>query len=228
MTDITPAVIRPYRLGDRDALAEICVRTAARGGDCRGIYSSDDLMPEVFALPYVDAAPDLAWTVVVPGGTVEPGDERMAVDDGRAVGYVVAVADTRAFVAWWEREWAPGFVERHPAPGPPTGHDPSFTEAALVKSGADPSRMVTGITPEELDAYPAHLHIDLMPEAQRQGLGSRLLDTLRAALAERGVPGVHLSMDPANVNARAFYDRYGFVEMPSHRPDVPLLGIKTT
>jgi hypothetical protein len=41
------------------------------------------------------------------------------------------------------------------------------------------------------------------------------------------VPAVHLGMDAANVKARAFYDRLGFHELPSSRPDAPLLGIST-
>ncbi len=202
--------IRPYQPGDRDAVSEICLRTAAGGGDATGVYSDDALMPEVFALPYVTYAPDLAFVV----------------DDGhgRAVGYVIAVADTRAFVEWWRREWAPGFRARHPQPGPATGHDPGFTEAQLLDAGANPERMLIA----ELDDYPAHLHIDLLPELQGQGFGRRLIDTLRSALADRGVPGVHLGMDAANIGARAFYDRLGFHELPSSRPEAPLLGMSTS
>ncbi|GAA1856398.1 GNAT family N-acetyltransferase [Myceligenerans crystallogenes] len=204
-------VIRPYRAEDRDAVAEICVRTAAGGGDARGIYSDDLLMPDVYCLPYVTYAPDLAWVVD---------------DDDTVIGYVVAVADTRAFVEWYARDWAPGFRTRHPEPGA-MGRDFHYGEDQLVRDGADPQRMLRGITPDELAAYPAHLHIDLLPRGQRRGLGRRLLDTLRAELSSRGVPGVHLGMDPGNTNARAFYDAYGFQELPSHRPDVPLLGIPT-
>ena len=79
----------------------ICLRTAAGGGDATGVYSDDALMPEVFALPYVEYAPELAFVV-------DDGRE------GRAVGYVIGVADTRAFVEWWKREWGPGFRRRHP------------------------------------------------------------------------------------------------------------------
>ncbi len=201
--------VRPYRPTDRGAVAGICLRTAAGGGDATGVYSDDALMPEVFALPYVEYAPELAYVV----------------DDGRgeAVGYIIGVADTRAFVEWWRREWAPGFRARHPHPGAPTGRDPGFTEAQLLDAGGNPDRMLIA----ELDDYPAHLHIDLLPELQGRGFGRRLVDTLRAALAERGVPAVHLGMDPANGGARAFYDRLGFHELPSSRPDAPLLGIRT-
>lgn len=207
---MTEPFIRPYRPADRDDVVEICLRTAAGGGDATGVYSDDALMPEVFALPYLEYAPELAFVV----------------DDGsgrRALGYVLGVADTRAFVEWWKREWAPGFRTRHPQPGPPTGRNPGFTEAQLLEAGYDPERMLIA----EVDEYPSHLHIDLLPALQGQGFGRRLIDTLRVALAERGVPAVHLGMDAANTGARAFYDRLGFHELPSSRPDVPLLGIAT-
>lgn len=226
-------MIRPYRPGDRGAVAQVCVRTAAAGGDARGLYSDDLLMPEVYALPYVTYAPDLAFVVVhagddTGGDTGGDPDERLRVDDGRLVGYVLGVADTADFVAWWEREWAPGFVRRHPAPGRParSGATPSYSESSLLRDGRDPRRML--LPPDELAAYPAHLHIDLLPVAQRRGYGRRLVDTLRGALAARGVPGVHLGYDPANTAARAFYDRLGFRELPSHRTEAPLLGLPAT
>ncbi|GAA1735763.1 hypothetical protein GCM10009809_33690 [Isoptericola hypogeus] len=229
-------MIRTSRPTDRAAVAEVCTRTAAGGSDARGLYSDDLLMPEVFALPYLEHSPDLAFVVVRPFAddasddpADDPADDVLRVDDGRLVGYVIGVPDTRAFVAWWQRAWGPGFAARHPAPGvSPTGAQPRFAEADLLTAGADPTRMVRGITDDELDRYPAHLHIDLLPEAQGQGLGRALLDTLRAALAGRGVPGVHLGMDPNNTGARAFYDRYGFHELPSHSPTAPLLGIATS
>lgn len=215
----TEPLIRPYRVADRDRIAEICLLTAAGGGDATGVYSDDTLMPEVFALPYVDYAPDLAFVVAEPAADPDDPD---APD--RVLGYVIAVADTTEFIDWYAREWAPGFRARHPHPGPPTGRNPGFTESQLLAAGGDPERMRIA----ELDRYPAHLHIDLLPELQGQGWGRRLIDTLRAALAERGVPAVHLGMDPANTGARAFYDRLGFHELASSRPDAPLLGIATT
>ncbi|WP_430645300.1 GNAT family N-acetyltransferase [Agromyces sp. GXS1127] len=202
-------VIRAYRPEDREAIARICLLTAAGGGDARGVYRDDSLMPEVYALPYVDYAPDLAF-VVERGG-------------GRVGGYVLGIADTAEFIDWYAREWAPAFRERHPVAGPPTEHRPAYTESQLIADGGDPERMRI----PELGAYPAHLHIDLLPELQGRGLGRRLVDTLRAALADRGVPALHLGIDPANVGARAFYERLGFHELPSSTADAPRFGIAT-
>ncbi len=201
--------IRQYRAADRDQVARICLLTAAGGGDAAGVYSDDTLMPEVFALPYVEYAPELAFVVA---------------DGDRVLGYVIGVGDTAAFVEWWRREWGPAFAARHPSPGLPTSRQPDFTEAQLIEAGTTPERMLI----DELAEYPAHLHIDLLPELQGRGFGRRLIDTLRAALAARGVPAVHLGMDAANTGARAFYDRLGFHELPSSRSSSPLLGIATS
>lgn len=210
--------IRAYRPADRAQVAEICLRTAAGGRDATGVYSDDALMPEVFALPYVEYAPDLAFVVAEEGDPASLGQEHE-----RVLGYILGVADTADFIAWYAGEWAPGFRARHPSPGAPTGARPAFTEAQLVEAGGNPERMRIA----ELDAYPAHLHIDLLPELQGQGWGRRLIATLLAALAARGVARVHLGMDPANTGARAFYERLGFHDLPSSRADAPLLGRST-
>ncbi|GAA4336049.1 hypothetical protein GCM10023086_69030 [Streptomyces venetus] len=81
-----------------------------------------------------------------------------------------------------------------------------------------PERMVV----PELAAYPAHLHIDLLPQWQGSGHGRRLTRTFLQALQDRGVPAVHLVMATANTLAGAFYDRLGF-----HRLDVPEPGSAT-
>ncbi len=60
------------------------------------------------------------------------------------------------------------------------------------------------------DKYPAHLHIDLLPEAQGQGLGSRLMDALKAHLRALGVRGVFLCVGKNNKNALRFYKKHDF------------------
>ncbi len=79
---------------------------------------------------------------------------------------------------------------------------------------------------DELEHYPAHLHIDLLPAAQGQGWGKKLIGRLRSELADVGVPGVFAALDAENATARGFYERIGFTELPSSRPDAPLYGIE--
>ncbi|UAJ80407.1 GNAT family N-acetyltransferase [Leifsonia sp. ZF2019] len=195
--------IRPYHPADRDDVYAVCVRTGASGGDATGLYSSDDLLPDIFAGPYVAYQPDLAFVV-------DTGDH--------VAGYVIGVADSLAFADWYEAEWLPGFVAKHPLEAARDERD-----RRVIGFGLD----VRGAIVPEVDRYPAHLHIDLLPELQGQGFGRSLIRTLLNALRERGVPGVYLTMSATNHGARAFYERLGFAELPSSTPEAPALAIST-
>ncbi|RLP73477.1 GNAT family N-acetyltransferase [Mycetocola manganoxydans] len=186
--------IRPYTPADRPAIADICVRTGDSGQDATGLHSSDGLLPDIYALPYVDREPELAFVV----------------DNGeRAVGYIIGTADTRAFADWFNTGWWPRAATRYDADGP---------DKELLASVANPNRMLI----PAVDEYPAHLHIDLLPEAQGQGFGRSLIETLAASLAERGIRGLHLVVGTANTNAQAFYKRVGFTELAADAGGVTL------
>ncbi|MFE9814248.1 GNAT family N-acetyltransferase [Streptomyces sp. NPDC005773] len=182
--------LRAYRSGDRDALADICVRTADNGGDSRHLYPDPELMPSIFAAPYAHLEPDLAF--VIDDGT------------GRAVGYILGTADTPRFVTEFRRRWLPLVADRYPRPEAA----PSSPSDEMIALLHNPERMVL----PELAAHPAHLHIDLLPDWQRKGYGRELMRAFLAALEAKGVKGVHLCMLTANTRARAFYDRLGFAE----------------
>ena len=78
------ATIRRYRDGDRAAVYEVCVETADAGRGVRGRYSTDDLVPDIVAGPYLFLEPEHAYVL-------DNGD--------RAVGYVIGTASTPGFVA---------------------------------------------------------------------------------------------------------------------------------
>lgn len=65
------------------------------------------------------------------------------------------------------------------------------------------------------DIYPAHLHIDLLPEYQRRGIGRRLIDTLIQHLKNKKIPGVMLSVSKENTGGIKFYKNYGFTHLES-------------
>ena len=58
--------------------------------------------------------------------------------------------------------------------------------------------------------FPAHLHIDILPEYQDKGLGAKLLDAAFAHLKSKKVPSIMLGVSTANKKAVRFYERYGF------------------
>jgi ribosomal protein S18 acetylase RimI-like enzyme len=182
-------IIRPYRPGDRAAVAEVCIRTGDSGGDASGKYADPHLLPAIYALPYVEHEPELAFVLD---------------DDGTAVGYVLGTADTAAFVAWFRGEWLPAVEGRYPPPPQP----PRTPDDGLAAALHHPERMLVA----EVADHPAHLHIDLLPGYQGAGYGRALMGEFLRALRAAGVARVHLSMARANTGARAFYDRLGFRE----------------
>jgi ribosomal protein S18 acetylase RimI-like enzyme len=185
--------IRPFQPGDESALSDICLRTADAGADATGILDDDDLWAEIFVIPYAVRHPDLAFVV--------------ETDDGRVAGYIVGAPDTDAFEAWFHDEWWPRFAERWPEPDAERSRQDGILIYAYGRHpGAEPYS----------EGYPAHLHIDLLPELQGQGWGRRLIDTLVAALQQRGIPGLHLVAGSDNSGALAFYPRVGFTPLPSH------------
>lgn len=198
------AGIRPYRAEDLARLRQICVRTGAAGGDASGRWSSDELLPDLFLEPYVTASPEWAWVV----------------DEGDGpVGYLVAVPRTRRFVAWWRQKWAPWFAERYPLLD--AAGSGQSEEQSLVRRGHEPEMLLI----PEVDEYPAHFHIDLLPGYQGRGYGRALVENmLIRSLATAGIPGVHLGLDAANTSAYAFYLAVGFEPLPSSTPDAPTLG----
>lgn len=198
-------VIRPYRPEDRDALYDICLRTGDAGGDARGLYQDQDLLPDLFAGPYAFLEPDLTFVLD---------------DGGRAVGYVLGTSDTARYSQEVRDKWLPLVAGKHPLPG----GEPGTPDAVMTEYLHHPEL----IGHPAVADYPAHLHIDLLPGYQGHGYGRALLNTLFAALAEAGAERVHLVMSTANTGARAFYDRMGFHQIPvPDRPELTFLGRST-
>jgi ribosomal protein S18 acetylase RimI-like enzyme len=180
--------IRSYRAGDDPALMRVCVETGDAGKDATPLLRDPTLQSHVFLLPYLDLAPELASVV--------------AAADDVPVGYVLGALDSRAFEAASEARVWPRLREHYPLDSfPDTSldalfvhliHHPDLAPEALVRD------------------YPSHLHIDLLPQAQRGGWGRRLLERLFDQLAARGSTGVHLGVSTANTNAVEFYRHIGF------------------
>ena len=190
--------IRPYRDSDLRAVYDVCVRTADAGGDARGMYSSDDLMPDLFAGPYVFLEPEFAFVL----------------DDGeRAAGYVLGTPDTAAFVRAYRDRWMPRLDGRYPVPPDP----PASREDEMIALHYRPERLLW----PGLEAYPAHLHIDLLPPFQGGGHGRALMETFYAAAAGAGAAGVHVTVAKANIRAIGFSRRLGFRRLEPFSPAQP-------
>ncbi|MBO1740947.1 GNAT family N-acetyltransferase [Leifsonia sp. TF02-11] len=203
--------LRPYAAGDDIALRDVCLRTGDAGGDATGLYPDDELLADIFLMPYLRFEPELASVLI---------------SDDRPVGYLVATADSVRFAERYRREWLPWFAERHPRPERSDGLKPERSDSALervLELGHAPEH---AIGPDQ-EAFPAHLHIDLLPAAQGRGWGRVLIRRLLGQLRAVGVPGVQLGVGERNRNAQAFYRRLGFHPLPSTPDDPYRLGMAT-
>jgi len=195
--------IRPLLPGDDSATAEICRRTGFAGKDSRPHYRDDELLPDLYLRPLVEADPGLAFAAVDTG--LDPGPAP-GTDGGRPVGYLVATADTAGYAEWFRTVWLPRVAGRHPLPEQPSGSWDDVMTSVLHDPG--------GQVIPALAAFPAHLHMNVLPEYQRHGLGGRMMALLLERLRRRDVSGIHAAPSKYSIDARQFYKRMGFTPLP--------------
>jgi ribosomal protein S18 acetylase RimI-like enzyme len=199
------ATIRRYRDSDRAAVYDVCVRTGNGGQGAVGLYSTDDLLPDIFAGPYLSLEPQHAYVV-------DNGD--------RAVGYILGTPDTTAFVAAYRARWIPLLATRYQAPPEP----PVTAEDERLSGMFHPEQMIHS----ELAAYPAHLHINILPGYQGAGHGQALMELFLASVAAAGARSCHLGVRVANTSARAFYARLGWQPIDVRAPEAWMFLVRAT
>lgn len=180
---MSPFTVRPYDAHDLDSLYAICLQTGDQ------LYRDPKALGYLYAAPY--AIRDAELTFVLE-------------DDAGVCGYILGTADTLAFNRWLSTHWFPELRTFLPEPA----GDPQAFSAderiywRIYHPTFDPVAALAD--------YPAHLHIDLLPRAQGQGQGRRLMAVFLDALRRREVPGVHLGLAKRNERALYFYRKLGF------------------
>ncbi len=194
MADVT---IRSYRQEDQAAVEEITYRTGFKGEDLTGRGFIDDkwlcfLMSIYYYARY------------------EPEHFFVAVDtdNDAVVGFIGGTTDTRVQKKGFALNIIPRIalrmflytIWRYPR---------SFVTMLKMAQMADSlgDRKTTAAIESE---YPAHLHINLLPEYQNQGLGTRLIRHFEGYLTGQGASGVHLGTTNHNRKAVPFYVKMGF------------------
>jgi ribosomal protein S18 acetylase RimI-like enzyme len=185
--------IRPARPEDEAAAYYICLKTGDHGRDGEPFYGDDpDALGRIFVGPYLAFEPDLGLVLE---------------DEHGVCGYSFGAFDSRAFYARYEAEWRPRLCARYPMP---QGDPASWTRAQTVHSWY---HQPDYYCPEPYEAYPSHMHIDLLDRAQGRGFGRRMMEEGMDALRRRGSPGVHLGVSVRNEPALGFYRKLGFREL---------------
>ncbi|HWA92788.1 MAG TPA: GNAT family N-acetyltransferase [Rhizomicrobium sp.] len=195
--------IRPYRATDLATIYDICLKTGDAGRDATGLYGDPQLLGHVYAAPYGVLAPECCF---------------VAEDAHGVAGYVIGTADTCDFEARLEREWWPPLRARYADPGKAATSPDERMQRLIHRPERTPPRIA--------DPFPGHLHIDLLPRLQGQGLGKRMIDHWRDAI---GRP-THLGVGLSNARAVRFYRAYGFREVERYGApyDVIVFGIAST
>lgn len=128
-----------------------------------------------------------------------------ADENDRAIAYVICTEDFDSYRKIFVEEYIPRLDENMTVWG--------FN----ARKGADGS---TKLQEKHKKDFPAHLHIDVLPEYHRQGIGHKLVDTLSAHLKAKGVKGVMLTVGAQNERGQSFYKKYGFEFIEKDGDDV--------
>lgn len=185
--------IRPYHPSDLCALYRVCLLTGDSGQDATSLYTDPEILGHYYLGPYCVYEPDLCFVLTA---------------DGVPSGYVIGTRNTQDFNQRLEQDWFPVLRERYPLP-PDEDDSPTADMIRAVHRGGH-------LSPEAAD-YPAHLHIDLLPVGQGQGLGRKMMATFLNRLRVLNIPAVHLGVGKDNRRAVEFYARVGFHIIQEHQ-----------
>ncbi len=204
--------IRPAGAADSPAVSRICLLTADAGISAESLHSAGELPGLMYAEPYVHL-PECFAFVLVDSSLGKEGE-------GDVIGYVLGSFDTRGFEQTRVINWFPPYLEKYPL----SAIDAEVTDttpAHLRNLTPQDKHYIRTIhnphiaTDTQIAFSPAHLHINILPQYQHQGWGRRLIGhAVKYLKEEKGLDRLWLGMDPRNANAKKFYARLGFKEIP--------------
>ncbi len=202
-------IFRPFERADERDIVDICYRTGHNGDDLTGrnLFNDRRLFAMLFILYYAKFEPANCFVAYDPG-------------EKRVVGYIAGTPDTGR----QEKRFARGMIWR------------IAVRALLYSSWRHPEslRMVfhfnrfggSNPLPEGIRSrYPAHLHINVLPEYHAAGAGTALLSMFEDRMKKHGAPGIHLVTSERNIKAVPFYEKHGYRTeawlSPGFWPDEP-------
>lgn len=182
--------LRPFRTQDLESLYSISLATGHLGGDATSLYKDGRMIGHIYSAPYATLCPENCF---------------VAEDVGGVAGFIVGAFDTGSFESRLESDWWPGLRASY---ADPSGDSPSSWSADQRRSFMIHHPRLTPA--EVIGAYPAHLHINLLPRAQGQGIGTSLLDLWLSTAGGSDVTGVHVGTNAGNHRAIRFWEKCGF------------------
>ena len=175
---------------DLEDLYVISLATGHHGGDATHLYSDPKLMGHIYSAPYLMLSPDTCF---------------VAEDEQGVAGFAVGVISTGWFENHLEQDWWPNLRARY------TLIDKAKREARA----ADQKRIHAIHYPKTaptavVSKFPSHLHLNLLPRLQGQGVGGSLLNAWLLMARNLGAEGVHVGVNEHNRRALRFWSKHGF------------------
>tara|TARA_Y100001970_G_C14058532_1_gene762894 strand:- start:78 stop:677 length:600 start_codon:yes stop_codon:yes gene_type:complete len=178
--------IRNYCKKDLNKVYEICLKTGNAGSDASNLYKDPKLLGHVYVGPYVELEPQSAFILEI---------------ETQVCGYIIGTKNSKHFFDKINLNWLPRMKKKYKIPlNDPKDYN---LDDGLINSFYFPEK------PPDFPKYPAHLHIDILPEGQGQGMGVKLMNYFFKYLEENKVRGLHLGVDEKNKRAIRFYKKYG-------------------
>jgi len=202
-------IIRPYEGRDREAVREICRRTAYRNRGSTGFFEDDELFADYWTSYYTDHEPESSFVIE---------------EDGEVIGYLIGCIDTRRMVRVMARSVVPQLLGKM-----------LWRFATFRYRQPGTRRMMRWIffhswkeAPHvPLDRYPAHYHCNIL----RKGYGKRYYTSLALTfldyLEKRGVERLHGQVEePADKGVfrqmvTQYGEAHGIMHMLEHFSEKP-------
>ncbi|CAE6394930.1 unnamed protein product [Rhizoctonia solani] len=190
--------IREAVLKDIPYLTRICLLTANAGQSAESLHRYPELLGGLYIEPYLKLSPTFGFVLVD-----TPQNDKETI-----LGYLLATSDSRTHEAAAEKESYPPLRVKYP--DNPYPSDATDRDQGVIDRIHKPLIRPQGL----VDISPAHIHINLLPAAQRQGWGVKLIDEAVRVLKGQGQSALFVGIDSRNHNARAFYLKIGFESFP--------------
>jgi GNAT superfamily N-acetyltransferase len=213
-------IIRKYLPGDEKAIEEITYRTGFMGEDLTGkdYFNDQRLFYLIFIYYYPRYEPEHCYVAI-------------EKDSNGVIGFICGTTDSRQQEIHFLCKMPSKIIFRiftHTI-----WRDPG-TIVTLIKLARIGQSLNSKESSDFKSKYPAHLHINILEEYQRRGLGMRLIQCFTEYLSKLRIKGVHLKTTSYNLKAIPFYLKAGFQivdENPMTHPlykDIKLLTFAKT
>jgi ribosomal protein S18 acetylase RimI-like enzyme len=182
--------IRSYQPGDREAVLNIAADTAFFGEPVEYFMEDRHLFNDAFYRYYTDIEPEHGWVLCV---------------EGNVVGFLMGATNSHIHHRRLLSNILPTLLSRIARGYYRIGSKTINYSMRLIWA-----YLCGEHTSVNLNDFPAHLHINILPTYRGHGLGKKLMKTFIQQLQQENIPGVHLITTNRNIIACRMYESLGF------------------